>query len=488
VALYAGLDVGTSGGRCLIVDEHGKRAGYGERPWRYTTDESGFPTLEPRAAIEALRASVADALKTCDARDLRSVGVTAQRTGVVFLDETGKELYVGPNTDGRAAQEGIAQEKAHADLIYRIAGRLPAMLYFPARLAWFRAHHPDIEPAVALSFGDWIVARITSVWATEPTQAAEMLVYDVAMEHWSPELLGALSVPEGMLPVLRASGEPAGVSEEGNPLGLPAGLAVCAGGADTQCAALGVGVVDAGAAFVVAGTTMIAEQLIDEFAPDPKGRTWTSPHCVPGVRSQESHCGEAGAALAWLSGLFSESPSSLADGADSSEPGANGIRFFDSYPSTARDFALLRTGGFEFPMPVLALGRGREDFARGLLEGIAFGARAGLDVLADLNGEPTEIAVAGGLARAGAFRAALAGSSERAIRVATETSSSALGAAIVAAAGDHGGVRAAASAMADRGTEIAPVEAHGYPALYASWRKRADALDKDAMKMSGLLK
>jgi sugar (pentulose or hexulose) kinase len=206
------------------------------------------------------------------------------------------------------------------------------------------------------------------------------------------------------------------------------------------------------------------------------------------VFSQESHCGEAGAALAWLSGLFSESPSSLADGADASEPGSGGVRFYDAYPSAARDFALLRTGGFEFPMPVLALGRERPDFARGLLEGIAFGARAGLDVLAEVNGEPSEIAVAGGLARAGAFRAALAGTSKRAIRVATETASSALGAAIVAAAGDHGGVRAAASAMADRGTEIAPVEGHGYPALYASWRKRADELDKDAMKMSGLLK
>ena len=138
-------------------------------------------------------------------------------------------------------------------------------------------------------------------------------------------------------------------------------------------------------------------------------------------------------------------------------------------------------------MPVLALGRSRGDLARGLLEGIAFGARAGLDVLKELNGEPSEIAVAGGLARAGAFRAALAGTSKRAIRVATETASSALGAAIVAAAADHGAVRAAATAMADKGTEIAPVEAHGYPALYAAWRKRADTFDKDAMKMSGLL-
>ena len=488
MALYAGIDVGTSGGRCLIVDEHGHRVGYGESPWRYTPDASGFPTLEPVTAIEALRASVAEALKTVDASALRGVGVTSQRTGVVFLDGDGRELYVGPNTDGRGAQFGMEQERAHADLIYRVAGRLPAMIYFPARLAWFRSNHPDVEPAVALSFGDWIVARATGVWVTDPTQAAEMLVYDVAMGHWSPDLLGALSVPESILPSLRAAGEPAGVAEKGNPLGLPEGVAVFCAGADTQCAALGLGVTESGSAFVVSGTTMLAQQLIPEFALDPHGRTWTSPHLVADVLVQESHCGEGGAALSWLADVVSLSPSSLAAEADQSEAGAGGARFYDAYPSTARDFALVRSGGFEFPVPVLALGRSRADLARGLLEGIAFGARAGLDVLEEINGAPSEISVAGGVARARAFREALTGASKRPIRAATETASSALGAAIVAAAPDHGGVRGAANAMADKGAEIAPVEAHGYPALYASWRERADEIDQRAMKMSGLLR
>ena len=488
MALYAGIDVGTSGGRCLIVDERGARAGYGEHPWRYTPDENGFPTLESGTAIEALRASVADALKMCDVGDLRGVGVTSQRTGTVLLDANGRELCVSPNTDGRGAQYGIEQERAHADLIYRIAGRLPAMIYLPARLAWFRANRSDVDPAVALSFGDWIVARTTGVWATDPTQAAEMLVYDVANGHWSPELLGALTVPDSILPSLRAAGEPAGVAEDGNPLGLPPGVAVFCGGADTQCAALALGVVESGQAFVVSGTTMLAQQLIPEFSLDPKGRTWTSPHLVADVLSQESHCGEAGSALIWLASLLSASPSSLVDESDVSEPGAGGVRFYDSYPSAARDFALVRSGGFEFPVPVLALGRSRGDLVRGLLEGIAFGARAGLDVLEDINGEPSEIAVAGGVARARSFREALAGASKRPIRVATETASSALGAAIVAAAPDHGGVRSAAKSMADKGVEIDPVEAHGYPALYASWRARADELDQRAMKMSGLLR
>src|SRR5207245_41547 len=177
------------------------------------------------------------------------------------------------------------------------------------RLAWFRANHPDAEAAVALSFGDWIVARATGVWATDPTQAAEMLVYDVALGRWSPDLLGALSVPETILPSLRPAGEPAGVAEEGNPLGLPAGLGVFCAGADTQCAALGLGVVESGSAFVVSGTTMIAQQLLGDYALDPTGRTWTSPHLVAGLSSHESHCGEAGSALVWLSGLLKETPS-----------------------------------------------------------------------------------------------------------------------------------------------------------------------------------
>jgi sugar (pentulose or hexulose) kinase len=488
VTLFAGLDVGTSGGRCLIVDERGARAGYGERPWTYTTDVDGFPTLEPATAIDALRGAVADAMKTCDVSRLRAIGVTSQRTGVVLLDGEGREVCVSPNTDGRGAPEGIAQEKAHGPLIYRIAGRLPAMIYFPARLAWLRAHHPEIEVSWALSFGDWIVHRLTGVAATEPTQAAEMLVYDVAQGHWSTDLLGALGVPEAVLPSLRAPGAPAGETQPENPLGFPPGVAVCGGGADTQAAALAVGAIQSGAACVVAGTTMLCEQVLDEATADASGRLWTSPHLAPDRFVLEAHIGEAGAAFAWLAGVTAIDPAALAGEADVAEAGAGGIRFYDSWPSKASDFTLLKTGSISFPAPLLALGRSRGDLARGMLEGIAFGARAGLDVLSEVAGEPTELVLAGGVARSSAVCAALSGSSKRAVRVATEHASSARGAAIVAAASHHGGVAQAASAMGDKGREVAPTETHGYPALYAEWKERAAEMDARAMKMSELMR
>jgi sugar (pentulose or hexulose) kinase len=487
VALFAGLDIGTSGGRCLIVDETGARAGYGERPWAYTIDADGFPTLDRDIALDALRGAVEDASKTCDMKQLRAIGVSALRTGAVLLDENGGVLCVSPNTDGRAAAEGIEQERAHAELIYRIAGRLPAMIYPPARLAWFRAHHPEQDVEWLMSFGDWIVEELTGVVATERTQAAEMLVYDVAGGHWSVDLLGALSVPAEVMPPIHASGRAVGETQTGNPLSLPAGIAVCPGGADTQCAALGMGVVQAGQGFVVAGTTMLCERLLDEANPDPDGNLWVSPHVVPELFVHEAHCGESGAAFAWLAGVLGVGTGDLATEAQSAPPGAGGVSFFDAFPSTARDFALVRAGGFSFPVPMLAFSPTRGSLARGLLEGIAFGARAGLAVLDARDGDASEIAVAGGVARSAAFRDALSGSLQRPVRVATESASSALGAAIVAASSNFGGIEAAAAAMADKGTEIAPTESHGYPALYAAWYERAVELDAKAMRMSGLL-
>ena len=49
------------------------------------------------------------------------------------------------------------------DRVYDLAGRLPVMLYLPARLAWFRANRPQLAERVrcALSFSDWAVFRLT---------------------------------------------------------------------------------------------------------------------------------------------------------------------------------------------------------------------------------------------------------------------------------------------------------------------------------------
>lgn len=483
MTLFAGLDAGTGGARCLITDERGARVSYGEWPWAYEPDETGFPTLPPDVAMRAIDGAVADALAGAPGPP-SAIGVTSQRTGVVFLDDDDRELYVGPNADGRAAQEGIALERAHGERIYRVAGRLPAMLYMPARLAWARANRPAWRVARALAFSDWIVHRLTGAVATEPTQAAEMLVSDVARGAWSDELLTVLDVPRALMPPILEPGSTAGETRGGGP--FPPGIAVVPAGADTQCAALAMGALTPGAAFIVAGTTMLATVARADAAPDPAGRLWTSPLPVPGRFAREAHCGEAGALVAWFADLIGVAPAGLASLADGGVPGGGGAIVVDPWPSVATDFALVRRASISFPAPVLALGRSRADVARAVFEGIAFAARAGLDVLREADGEPSSLAVAGGVARARAFAEALAGSSERSAVVASEPASSALGAAILAAASYHGGVEAAVEAMRDRGREVAPEQGHGYPAHYAAWRAQAARAAEDTLRMSQL--
>lgn len=444
--------------------------------------------LDPAQASAALAESIAEALASCDRTQIASVGVTAQRSGVVLIDAQGREIFSGPNADGRAILEGLAQERAHGPLIYRIAGRLPAMLYFPARLAWIKANRPNVfaRAHAALSFGDWAVWRLTGDVATDPTQAAEMLVYDVSAGNWSAELIAALDVPESLLPPILPPGARAGVVRDDSSGFLPGTPVVPAGG-DTQCAALGMGVVDPGHAVVVAGTTMLCEQVVDTPVPDPSGRLWTSPHALAGRFVREAHCGESGAAVDWVAGLLGVPASQMGRESTDGVPGAGGVGFFDSFPSNASDFGLVRMGGWQFPVPLLALGRGRPDVARAVFEGIAFGACAGLDWLSETGGRPISLTACGGVTRAETFVATLAGVTGSEVLVAGEVHSSALGAAIAAAADCFGGVKEAATAMHDRGRRVAPREDDGYPSLYAAWRERATVMEASTTRIGQLL-
>lgn len=479
--LFAGLDAGTSGFRCLIVDERGRRVAMGERAWTTFADASGFPQLE---MDEAIRDACADALAGCDRAAIVAIGVTSQRTGCVFAGANDEALYLGPNSDGRGIAAGIAMEREHGARIYQLAGRLPAFLYAPARLAWWRENRPD-QPVIAIrSLADHVVWMLTGAHATEPSQAAEMLLYDVTAGAWSAELCDILGVEPALLPVVGAPGAPAGVVR-GGALGFVAGTPVVPAGADTQCASLALGVVGASGTSVVAGTTMLVQSVRRDAQADANGRLWLSPHVVAGRFVAEAHCGEAGSLIAWLADVMGVGVSALSSEADGCAPGAAGLVMVDAQPSAATDFPVVRQGALTFPVPVLALGRPRGDIARAAFEGLAFAATAGLEWLPD--GAHEDIAVSGGVARADSFTRALAGATGRPLRVATEPCSSALGAAICAAAVHHGGMDQAVDAMADRGRAVASIPADGYPHHYATWRERAMTLEPTTMRMKQLM-
>ena len=271
---------------------------------------------------------------------------------------------------------------------------------------------------------------------------------------------------------------------------VPAGLPTVAGGADTQAAALAMGVMDAGQAVVVAGSTMLCEQPIAEPLIDDAKRLWTSPHLSGGFVA-EAHCGEAGIPIQWMADLMGETPAWIDQAAAEAEPDAGGLFFLDPAPSTAGDFPLMRAGSLSFATPLLPLARPRRAVARAVLEGVAFAAAAGLEWTQQVAGSMEDLAVTGGFARSRTFVRILASALNRPVRAAKEPLGSALGAAIVAASGGgaHGSVRAAADAMAERGNEVEPVPEWIGPTAgaYAGWRERVQRMDDNTMRVSHMI-
>ena len=500
MSLYLSLDIGSSGGRAVIADSSGRRVGTATRAWRYRHDSDGFYELDTDLMWASLASASREAVRTSLARPdaIAAVSVSSQRTGVVLLDAKGEVLSAGPNSDARGIGEGIALEREHGELVYRLAGRLPVFLYLPARLAWFRKNAPAIADRVAkaFAFSDWATWRMTGGEArsTEPTQAAEMLAYDLARGSWSDALCDALGTPRKILPDLVRHATPVGTLTEGaaREFGLHAGTPVVPAGGDTQCAALGMGATEPGAVTIVAGTTMPVVQIAESPLIDPERRIWTSPHAVPGRFMLEANCGECGPALDWFLNLLGHGGDYgwLDEASSRSEPGGGGVISIGSGPSRMGDFPLMRTGGVLFPIPLMALGRQPADVARASMEGIAYGARQAKAWLSDVGGAASDVAVCGGVARSLMFTRILASVLDRPVRRASEPQTSGLGGCIVGAAavGEFRSVPEAAAAMADKGDVVVPEPEWTaiYEGLYASWGEHRARFEQTVARVSDL--
>ena len=182
--------------------------------------------------------------------DIIAVSSASQRQGVVFLDKKGHELYAAPNTDLRAIMEGFAIDGECGDEVYRITGHKPSLLFTPARLKWFQANYRRIyeKIATALSIGDWITYRLSGERVAEVSCVADLGLVDIHEVKWSDTLGERLQLSREVCPMIVTAGTRVGwiTSEAVRKTGLSAGTVVVAGGADTQCGLLGMGVKDKG--------------------------------------------------------------------------------------------------------------------------------------------------------------------------------------------------------------------------------------------------
>ena len=272
MSIVLALDAGTGSAKCVAVDDEGRVRGYASKRWKYTVVANEHVPMvkeyafDPEEFWRILCACAKQALSDIDIDEVDAVVTTSQREGCVFLDRNGNEIYAGPNLDSRGFMEGLEiLEEIGATKLYEITGHSAPFIFPLARYLWFRKN--DSRPvARILMLNDWILYRATGELVSEPSNATESMLFDFRQREWSKEILSHFEIDPKLLPRVNAPGTQVGQISRtaAAELGVRAGVSAYLGGADTQCALLGTGAVNAGDCALILGTTTPIQLVTDK--------------------------------------------------------------------------------------------------------------------------------------------------------------------------------------------------------------------------------
>jgi xylulokinase len=373
-----GLDVGTSSVKGLAIDEDGAVVGVAERGYPLSMPRPGWSEQDP----EDWWRGAADVLEELDAASAAGIGLSGQMHGLVALDRSDRPLRPAILwNDGRTqAQCDEIEERIGFERLVELTGNRALAGFTAPKLLWMAENEPELYDRIAhvLLPKDYVRLKLTDEHAIDVADASGTLLFDVAARAWSAEVLRALEIDRAWLPEVFESPAVSGVTHGGVP--------VAAGAGDQAAGALGVGVVaEGGPASVVLGTSGVVFAALDRYEHDPRARVHAFCHAVPDAWHAMGVMLSAAGSLQWLRETVGGTYDELLSGASEWEPGVEGLLFA---PYLAGERTPHADPGARAAFAGLSLRHDRGALARAVLEGVAFGLRDALDLVADMSHPP----------------------------------------------------------------------------------------------------
>lgn len=377
-----GLDVGTTGAKAVAISpSDGAVIARAECSYGLATPQPGWSEQEPedwwRASEQALAALGVEPA---------GIGLSGQMHGLVVLDASDRVLRPAIlwNDQRTAAECAEIEERIGFSRLIELTGNRALTGFTAPKLLWLRHNEPDVYGRIAsiLLPKDYVRLRLLGERAIDVSDASGTLLFDVAGRRWSEEMLAALEVPGEWLPP---------VFESPDVPGAP-------GAGDQAAAALGVGVDREGPASVVLGTSGVVFAALPAFAADAQGRVHAFCHAVPGGWHAMGVMLSAAGALRWLRDALGtpDGFEILTAEAARWSPTAEGLVFL---PYLAGERTPHADPSARAAFAGLSLRHDRGALVRAVLEGVAYGLRDSLELLAELGVRAEVGRVSGGGAR-----------------------------------------------------------------------------------------
>jgi sugar (pentulose or hexulose) kinase len=264
--LLAGLDVGTTSVKALLVTPEGTEVGLGRAATTWSTTTSGAET-SAASIVDAARAALADALDQAPGDRVTALGVASMAESGVLVGPDDQPLApVIAWHDHRDEQQLHDLVDAIGDERFSVRTGLPVWTQWSlTKHRWLVDHVPAVRTAVRrYNIAEWVARNLGAAPVTELSLASRTGWLDLATGQPWAETMAWSGAPERLLSDLVSAGTPVGTAHTEGTLSALDGATLTVAGHDHQAAVVGVGSGGAGDEFDSCGT---AEAIVRTIAP-----------------------------------------------------------------------------------------------------------------------------------------------------------------------------------------------------------------------------
>lgn len=495
MSYFIGIDSSTTATKAVLMDGHGAVVAIGRSEYDFETPRPLWAEQSPHLWWDATVLAIRDALGRAGTNGsaVAGIGLTGQMHGLVLLDDDGAVLRPSIlwNDQRTQAECDEIRERVGPKELIAVTGNDALTGFTAPKIMWVRNHEPDVFARVAqiLLPKDYVRFRLTDTYAVDRAGGSGTILFDLAARDWSAEVAQALGIPFEWLPPTFEGPDVTGfVTEEAAALtGLRPGTPVVAGGGDQAANGVGVGAISPGVVAMSVGTSGVVFAAADRPLVEPAGRLHAFCHAVPGMWHLMGVMLSAAGSYRWFKETFAPELTygDLNRAAAEAPPGSEGLVFLPYLTGerTPHPDPLAR-GAFVGLTVRHRLGH----MARAVMEGVAFGLRDSVELMA-AEMQLGEVRVSGGGASSDLWVRIIADVIGLPVRVVGTAESAAHGAAMLAAvgAGPFRSVAEACEAAVELGEVTEPGgDAAAYTDVYRVYRDLYPALSDSLHRLSGL--
>jgi len=430
VSHYLAVDIGTTALKAVVADEMGGTVASASGGYETFGDSEGFAEQDPASwwtafteACRSLRQQAPNAI-----RDLAVISMCGQMHTHVYLDKAHKPLRSAISwMDQRSTTivDELKGDRATADRIKQETANAVTATYTAPNLLWVRRNDEATwsKTRHILVAKDYVKFLLTGEMATDYSEAAGTLLFNIPEVRWSTSLLNVFQVDETMLPRLGSAAVEIGrvTSDAADATGLPAGTPVINGATDNSTAALGAGVTRNGEATAIIGTAGVVSVCSDHPMPDPNDAVVCWNYALDNKWINLGVMQTAGESLNWFRRAFDADASAERDVfsqynrmVEEVPRGADGVIFLPYLNGERTPYWDADARGVFFGA---GLGTTKAHFVRAVMEGVAMALRHNADTVEALGQDIKEFRAVGGGLKSRQWLEILSGVMEKPIRV-----------------------------------------------------------------------